>query len=198
MTDKEIKFIGESVTQGFEIYKNNFFPLIIFSGIAWLLSLITMMALSGPLLGSLVIVTLFLTDNEKFDLSTETIFKGFRYFVDLFLFVLIWGVGVGFVVFLVRPLPLGWLISLIISYSVNVLIMFGPFLIVDKNMKFWEASLLSIEKVKNKFQLFFMLYIFAFVLGLSGAILVLIGVFITTPLYFCILSVAYKRVFKKL
>jgi uncharacterized membrane protein len=62
-------------------------------------------------------------------------------------------------------------------------------------MDFWAASMASFEKVKTNFFPFLGLALIAGILGYIGAILCGIGLFLTLPLYFCIMSIAYREVF---
>ena len=73
--------------------------------------------------------------------------------------------------------------------------MFGMFLIVDKKMDFWPASMESINVVKTNFWPFLGFAVVAAIIGSLGAIACGIGVIFTLPIQGCILAVAYRAVF---
>ena len=73
--------------------------------------------------------------------------------------------------------------------------MFGLYLIVDRKMDFWEASMASIEKVKTDFFPYLGLSLVAAIIGEIGSLACGIGVFATAPIYFTILAVTYRDVF---
>jgi uncharacterized membrane protein len=73
--------------------------------------------------------------------------------------------------------------------------MFGLFLIVDRQMEFWSASMESINTVKTNFLPFFGLSVVAGLIGALGAIAFGIGIVFTIPIQACILAVAYRDVF---
>jgi uncharacterized membrane protein len=73
--------------------------------------------------------------------------------------------------------------------------MFGPFLIVDRNMGFWSASMTSFQTVKSNFWSFLSVSAVASVIGSIGGILFGIGIVVTAPLQACILTVAYRAIF---
>ena len=76
--------------------------------------------------------------------------------------------------------------------------MFGLYLIVDKNMNFIPASRQSIRTVKQNFWPFFGFAVVAGIIGSVGMLAFGIGIVLTLPIQICILSVAYREVFRKL
>jgi hypothetical protein len=73
--------------------------------------------------------------------------------------------------------------------------MFGLFLVVDRRMAFWPASMESLRGVKAQFWPFLGFYIVATVLGSIGAVLCGIGAFLTWPITVCAMAVAYRESF---
>ena len=82
-----------------------------------------------------------------------------------------------------------------VVFAVQAFLMFGLFLIVDKRMDFWPASLESLNKVKTNFWPFFGLSVVSSIIGSIGGIACGIGVIITLPIQACILTVAYREIF---
>jgi uncharacterized membrane protein len=188
--------IGKWIEEGFNLYKNNFTTLVLSALIALVLSTVTIGILTGPMLAGLIIITLQLIRKEAPKPEVGMVFRGFRYFLNTFLFVLIWGIAI-----LVGSLLVGWfpiigqLLSLFLVYAAQAFLMFGLYLIVDKQMDFWPASQKSIQTVKTNFWPFFGLAAIASIIGSLGALAFGIGVVLTIPIQICILAVAYQEIF---
>jgi uncharacterized membrane protein len=90
---------------------------------------------------------------------------------------------------------IGQLLSLFFVYAAQAFLMFGLYLIVDKQMNFWPASQKSIDTVKTNFWPFFGLAAIASIIGSIGALAFGIGVVLTIPIQICILTVAYHEIF---
>ena len=191
----QVKF-GDWIEAGFNLYKANFGILVLASVFAVVIGTITAGLLAGPMLAGLVLVTLQLLDRKEPVPEAGMVFKGFDYFLQSFLFVIIWGIGllIGSVVLGVIPV-IGQIASVAFVYAAQAFLMFGLFLIVDREMEWLPASKLSINTVKTNFWPFFGLSAVAGILGSIGAIACGIGVVFTIPIQGCILAVAYRDVF---
>jgi hypothetical protein len=190
--------IGEWIEEGFNLYKNNFGTLVLTAIIALVLTAITIGILAGPMLAGLVIITLQLLRKAEPEPDPGKVFRGFDYFLNAFLFLLVWGIAifVGSLILQVFP-GVGQLISLFFVYAAQAFLMFGIFLIVDKKMRFWPASMESIQTVKTNFWPFLGLSTVASIIGSLGGILLGIGIVLTIPIQVCILAVAYRDVFNE-
>ena len=148
--------IAQWIEAGFNLYKNNFTTLVLAALIALVLSTVTIGILTGPMIAGLIIITLQLLRKAEPKPEAGMVFRGFRYFLNAFLFIIIWGIAI-----LVGSLLLGWfpiigqLLSLFFVYAAQAFLMFGLYLIVDKQMDFWSASQKSIYTVKTNFWPFF-------------------------------------------
>ncbi len=190
----EVKF-GEWIQQGFELYKANILVWIVASLLAIVISVATVGILSGPMMAGLIWMALALVDRKDPKPQMGDVFKGFDFFLQAFLFVLVWFL-IELAVSLIGLIPcIGPLVVIVASIAIETAIMFGLFLIVDKKMEFWPASMLSLNKVKPNFLPFVGLLVVAMVIGHIGAIACGIGVVVTMPLMVCILAVAYRNVF---
>jgi len=195
---KPIVKFGEWIEAGFSLYKENFVVLVLASLIATILSAVTLGILSGPLFAGLVLIILACLDKKEPKAEIGDIFKGFEYFLDSFLFVIIWGAISIVITLLLTLIPCaGQIISMFVSIIISTLVMFGIFLIVDRKMNFWPASLASINLVKTNFFPFAGLMIVAGVLGYIGVLACGIGIIITMPIGACIIAVAYRDLFGK-
>jgi hypothetical protein len=188
--------IGKWIEAGFNLYKNNFTTLVLAALIALVLSTVSIGILTGPMIAGLIIVALQLLRKTEPKPEAGGVFRGFSYFFNSFLFTLIWGIAI-----LIGSLVLGWfpiigqLLSLFFVYAAQAFLMFGLYLIVDRQMDFWPASQLSIQTVKANFWPFFGLAAIASIIGSIGALAFGIGVVLTIPIQICILAVAYQEVF---
>ena len=195
MQKVQVKF-GDWIEGGFNLYKANFGTLVLASVFVVVISAITAGILAGPMLAGLVLVTLQLLDKKEPQPEAGRVFKGFDYFLQSFLFVIVWGIGIliGSVILGVIPI-LGQLASIAFAYAAQAFLMFGMFLIVDRQMDWLPASMESINIVKTNFWPFFGLSAVAGIIGSLGAIACGIGVVFTIPIQGCILAVAYREIF---
>ena len=188
--------IARWIEAGFNLYKNNFTTLVLAALIALVLSTVTVGILTGPMIAGLIIITLRLLRKTDPEPEIGAVFKGFNYFLNSFLFTVIWGIAILIGSLMVGWLPIiGQLLSLFIIYAAQAFLMFGLFLIVDKQMRFWPASQKSIDTVKTNFWPFLALATIASIIGSIGALAFGIGIVLTIPIQICILAVAYQEIF---
>lgn len=191
----QVKF-GEWIEKGFNLYKENIGVLILVSLLAGVLCVASLGILAGPMLAGLTLITLGLFDKKGPKPEVGKLFDGFNYFLNSFLFILVWGVVIFVASLILAFLPVvGQLASIFLAYAAQALLMFGLFLIVDKKMDFWPASMESINKVKINFWPFLGLSAVASIIGGIGVIVCGVGIVVTFPIQFCILTVAYREVF---
>ena len=195
MQKVEVRF-GKWIEEGFNLYKNNFGTLALASVIALVLSTVTIGLLTGPMIAGLLIMTLQLLRREEPRPDAGRIFRGFDYFLNSFLFVVVWGIPILIGSFILALFPIiGQLLSLFFAYAAQAFLMFGMYLIVDKQLNFRPASRESIKTVKTNFWQFFGLSAVAGIIGGIGAIAFGIGIVLTIPIQVCILAVAYHEIF---
>ena len=195
MDKVQVKF-GDWIEAGFNLYKNNFGTLVLASIFAVVIGTVTAGLLAGPMLAGLALVILQLLDGKVPPPEAGNVFKGFDYFLQSFLFVVIWGIGLVIGSAILGAIPVvGQLASLAFAYAAQAFLMFGLFLIVDREMEWLPASTLSINTVKSNFWPFFGLSAIAGIIGSVGVIACGIGVVLTIPIQGCILAVAYRSVF---
>ena len=195
MQKVQVKF-GDWMEGGFNLYKANFGTLVLASIFVVVISAITAGILAGPMLAGLALMTLELLDRKGPQPEAGNVFKGFDYFMQSFLFVVVWGIGIliGSAILGVIPV-IGQLAAIAFVYAAQAILMFGMFLIVDRQMEWLPASTESINIVKANFWPFFGLSTVAGIIGSIGAIAFGIGVVFTIPIQGCILAVAYREVF---
>ncbi len=185
------------VKEGIDMYKNNFIILALASLITILASGLSAGILAGPLFAGFIIITLKIYDNKAQDLTIKDLFSGFSFFLQSFLLFLVWGLLTLVASAILNILPfIGMLASICLQVAAGAFLMFALFLIVDKKMDFWPASMESINLVKTNFWPFLSLALVAGILGYIGIIIFGIGVIVTLPIYFCIITIAYRKSFQ--
>ncbi len=195
MQKVDIKF-GPWIEQGFNLYKEHIGILILASLLVVLLSALTAGILAGPMVVGLVLIVLAYLDGKEPAPGAGEVFAGLNYFLNAFLFYLVWGVVAIVVCFVLNLIPcVGQLAAPVVILAITTLVMFGPFLIADKQMDFWPASMASIEKVKTNFWPMLGFAVIVSILGSLGGIVCGIGMIVTLPLMYCVLAVAYREVF---
>jgi uncharacterized membrane protein len=135
-------------------------------------------------------------DRKEPKAQVGDLFKGFDYFLNSFLFVIVWGAGLGIISLILFFIPcVGVLAAIALFVAAQAFLMFAPFLIVDKRMDFWPASMESFNRVKTNFWPFLALALVAGIIGGIGEIACGIGIVLTLPIQACILAVAYREVY---
>jgi len=189
METNRVKF-SEWMEQSFNLYKEHFAALIVPSVIATVLSGVTAGILAGPMMAGMILLVLPLVDKQEQKPDINVLFKGFDYFAQTFLFVLVWGL-IGLVLSLILQfLPPLSAIAVVVLFT---FLMFAPFLIVDQKMAFWPASLRSMQIVKANFWPLLGYNFVTCVLGSIGGVLCFIGVCLTMPLGYFLLATAYRE-----
>ncbi len=180
--------------KGFDLYRDNLALFIPAALIAVVLSVVTLGILAGPMMVGLILITLARLDGQEAEIGD--LFRGFHLFLPSFLFVLVWGVVlfIGTVILGVVPC-LGQILGILYAYSLSTLVMFGPYLIAERKMEFWDASLVSINMIKQNFWPFLGFGIVAMIIGGIGAIACGIGVVVTLPIQYAVLAVAFRDLF---
>ena len=192
----DVKF-GEWIEQGFSLYKENFGILVLVSLVAVIVSGITVGVLAGPMTAGVLLIVFQLHDRKEPQPEVGNLLRGFDFFLNSFLFFVVWGIAIFVVSLILGLVPcLGQLASLFVVFVAHALLMFGMFLIVDKKMEFWPASVASFNMVKRNFWPFLGFSIVSNLIGGIGAVACGIGVVFTLPIQVCILTVAYREIFE--
>lgn len=190
----EVRF-GDWFSEGFNLYKAHLGLFVVASLIALLLAGISCGILLGPMAAGLIMIFFRLREGAMPPPGAGDVFKGFSFFLPTFLFTLVWFIIFFVVAAVLSVVPiLGQALSPLVGFVGGALIMFGLYLIVDRQMGFWEASMESINIVKQNFWWFLLLSIVANIVGGAGAILCGIGMIFTWPIQICVIGVAYQEV----
>ena len=111
-------------------------------------------------------------------------FKGFNYFLPLFLASLAGGmlVGIGLVLLLVPG------IYLAVGY------MFTSFLVLDYRMEFWQAMETSRAIITKNWFAFFGFALVLMAINLLGCLALGVGLLVSLPVTSCAVAIAYKEI----
>lgn len=195
MQAPQVRF-GDWFQRGFDLYRDNFGVLVGASLVALLLSLVTLGILSGPMYAGLILIALRLVDRDEPKPEFGDLFKGFELFLQSFLFWLVWSAVMLVISFLAVQIPcVGFVLSVVISVVLGALLLFGMFLIADRKMDFWSASMKSIETVGTGFFPFLAFAVATWLVGAIGSVLCVLGAALTMPIAVCAIAVAYRDVF---
>jgi uncharacterized membrane protein len=112
------------------------------------------------------------------------LFKGFDYFVPALVASLIIAVFV----------LCGTILCIIPGLVVAAMYKFTYLFIVDKRMDFWPAMQASHEIVKRDYVGFTLFLILMALVNLLGVLCCIVGIFVTIPVTFAAITIAYKEI----
>lgn len=192
----EVNFFGW-IERGFNLYKDNFGLMLVVVLVGGLLSFFTNGILAGPMSAGIILVTLGLLDKREPKPKFEDLFKGFDFFLQSFLFVLIWATAISAVMSLLMVLMcFGWFLALAVFLTAPAFLMFGMFFIADKKMNFWPASVAAFNLLKENPLPLLGISILAVLLAEVGFFACLVGMIFTAPICVCIMAVVYRDLVK--
>ena len=188
--------LSEWLEQGFNLYKNNMATLTVAALLVVLLSAVTLGILAGPLLAGFILMLLRMKDGTEPKPEIGDVFQGFPFFLQTFLFLLVYVVVdlVASTILAVVPL-FGFLASLFFSVALGTVALFTMFLIVDKRMDFWPAFMKSFETVKANFWMFLAFNAILQVAMVVGMMLCGVGLIFALPFAYAAVAIAYREIF---
>ncbi|NTW53478.1 MAG: hypothetical protein HGB15_01670 [Chlorobaculum sp.] len=182
---------SEYVQKGWDMFKEHVGEFVGFTLIMFAISLVsTRMEIFGSLLFSAVAAPLYagysitafkIISGQPFEFGD--FFKGFNYFLPLFLASLASGLIVSVGLLLIIP---G--IYLAVGY------MLTTFLIIDHHMEFWQAMETSRKIVTKNWFAFFVFALVLFLVNLLGMLALGLGLLVTIPVTSCAAAIAYKEI----
>ncbi len=180
--------IGNYIKKGWNLFNKYTWGFIGFTALFLFINIIlNIIPVIGPIIAMIInsvflagyyIVALQLLKNEPTKFGD--FFKGFNYFMPLFLYGLVGGIFIvlGFIIVLPG-------IYLLVGYLFTILF------IVDKKLDFWQAMEASRKRItKNWFSMFGFWILFMIMLFL-GLIPFGFGLLVVTPLMACSITIAY-------
>ena len=194
METREVK-LNEWLVEGFEVFKNHLGLLLTAMLVVLILSLLTAGVLAGFLTVGLIRMVLALYDGDRSP-QIGDLFRQWPRFKPAFLYSFIWGLVIMGPGYVLRMTPLlGQLLSLAYVALASSFLIFGLFLIADRDRGFGAASRESFEMVRSNLWPFMGFGVTVLVIGLIGAAFCGLGLIFTFPLSLCILGVAYREVY---
>lgn len=181
--------IGGWISESFELYKANFALLCVATLLALLLSVFTCGVLAGPLWAGLTLIILRVSRNEQPEPQIGDVFKGFDFFLQSLLYVVVLfvaGFVLGFIPMLGQVAP----------FLLMPLVMFAMCLIVDQKLEFWPAIVASFEKAKTEYVSLLVYWLVASLISVAGGILCGVGAILTAPFSAIAAVVAYRHLFE--
>jgi uncharacterized membrane protein len=173
---------GRWISEGWQLVKadiGNYFVMgLVFSLLNGMVPLI----LQGPLIVGFHIYTMKKLMNRPTEFPD--LFKGFNFFVP----ALVASLLISLFVFA------GTLLCIIPGLVIGAMYKFTYLFIFDKRMDFWPAMQASHAVVKNDYFGFTMFLLLMALVNLLGVLCCLIGVFVTVPLTFAAITIAYKEI----
>ena len=189
-SDYQIK-ISNWFSSGWKIFKKDAGVSIAFAvlaGICYLL--LSRIPFAGllvlyPIIAGFIIVSLISFRNQTVEFKNY--FGGFRHLIPLLVFTILSTIFIF----------IGVLLLIVPGVYLSVAYLFTPCLIVDKNIDFWPAMEISRKKVNKHWFGLFGFSILIILLNIIGCLSFFVGLFITIPLSTCIITAAYKDIFKE-
>jgi hypothetical protein len=180
------------IKQGWEMFKEHISEFVGFTLILFVASAVSSkLAPAGSLVFSAVISSLSagyalaafrLLSGQPIEFAD--FFKGFNYFLPLFLASLAGGfiVSIGFVLLIIPG------IYLAVAY------MFTTYFIIDYRMEFWQALETSRKIITKNWFAFFGFAFALFAINLLGGLALGVGLLVSIPVTACAAAIAYKDI----
>ena len=112
----DVKF-GDWIEKGFNLYKENFGILVLASLIAVIVSAVTVGILAGPMAAGVLLIVFQLHDRKDPRPEVGTLLRGFDFFLNSFLFFIIWGIAIFVASLILGLVPcIGQLASLFVVF----------------------------------------------------------------------------------
>jgi hypothetical protein len=181
--------VGGWINEAFELYKTNFGLLCLATLVAGLLGAFTCGVLAGPMFAGVIMIILRVSRQTEPKPQIGDVFKGFDYFLQALLLVVVLAVAYGVLSFL--PV-IGGVAGLLIA----PLVMFAMPLIVDQKQEFWPAIQASYEKAKEDYVSLLVITLLGSLISSLGLLLCGVGVILTAPFGAILSVVAYRHLFE--
>ena len=189
--------IGDAISAGWNIYKDNFGLVFLGCLITWLVSAVSCNVCLGPLLCGMFMVLARIIKKSEPKPEVGDVFKGFDKFLPAFLLVLVCGICYFVLQCILLIIPIiGWILLFIVAFAYGPILTWALMLIANRDMKWTEAVGFVLKATFNgKFTMPIVLGILAGIIGGAGIVVCGIGLLFTMPLALCIYAAAYEQVF---
>jgi MFS family permease len=187
--------IGKNIQQSFNLYAKNFVTLLLACLITGIISAVTLGILAGPLIGGVIILGLKLLRGEE--AKFNEVFGHFNQFIPTFpVTIMLWAASLA--VWVIASIPfIGWIIQIIAGPILGLLYFLAIGFVIDQKMKPVEALQRSIGCFAADPLILWVYSLVMVILAGIGAILLMVGVFLTMPLGMAGLIIAYQQISMK-
>jgi len=183
---------SDYVQKGWEMFKGHVGEFVGFTLLVFAISLASIKletfgslifsALAAPLYAGYSIAAFRILTGKSLQFSD--FFRGFNYFLPLFLA----GLASGIIV------SIGFMLLIIPGIYLAIGYMLATFLIIDYRMEFWQAMETSRKIVTKNWFAFFVLAIVLALINLLGTLALGVGLLISAPVTACAAAIAYKEI----
>ncbi len=181
--------IGAELSKGWKLFQQNMGLLIIAAVIALLVSAVTCGILAGPLMAGFLLVVRRLLQNDPVKPQSGDVFKGFDYFVQALILVVLAGVA-GCVLGMIP------VIGIVAGFVVNAFMMWSMLFVVFQKLTAIDAIKKVFELAKTgEFTMPLVCALIASLISGCGAIACGVGIFFTIPIGHCMLVCCYETLF---
>jgi uncharacterized membrane protein len=171
---------GRWISAGWDLLKADWLPFILMAVVFLVINSAIPLVLQGPLIAGFHVACIRKIMTGKTDVGD--LFKAFNRFGPCFLAFLVTAVFIF----------LGTLLCLIPGLVLAAMYQFAHLFIVDKKLDFWPAMQASHDLVKRDYVGFTLFWVVLILLNIAGALLCLVGLLVTTPLYYAAITAAYR------
>ena len=197
MADKQID-IGAELGKGWELYKANMGLLMVATLIGLVISGLTCGILYGPMSAGVFLIVRRVIQNDPVAPQAGDVFKGFDYFLQALLLVVILWVPAALVMTVLKvAVPfLGYLASMVISAFVSSVMMWGVLFVVHQKLTAIDAIKKIIDGLKSGTLTSALLFgAIACFLSNLGAFACVVGLIFTAPFAYCCLGNVYESLY---
>jgi len=196
MTGKQLD-IGCEFGRGWALFKQNMGTLIIASLIGTVLSLATCAVLAGPMTAGVLLMVRRLMLNDPVKPEAGDVLKGFDYFLQTFLYCLMFIVALCGVSLVLQVITgLGLLASLVLSLFAEAGLLWGLMFVVYEKMTAVDALKRLVNGVASgELIMPLVLGLLTGLLNRAGGVACLVGALFTIPLGYCVLVSAYDALY---
>jgi len=173
---------GHWISEGWALVTADLGNYVLLALVFVVLSSAVPVILQGPMIAGLHIFTMKKLLGRRAEFAD--LFLGFNYFVP----TLVASIVIGLFVFG------GTLLCVIPGLVVAAMYKFTYLFIVDKRMDFWPAMQASHAVVKRDYVGFTLFLLLMALVNLLGALCCIVGIFVTIPVTFAAITVAYKEI----
>lgn len=196
MSDKQID-IGVELGKGWELFKPNMGLVIVASLIGMLVSVVTCGILAGPMSAGMFLIVMRLIQKDPTTPQAGDVFKGFDFFVQALLVMVIGFVASMAVGFVLAFIPfLGRLVSMVVSLAISSLIMWSLMFVVYQKLSAIDAiKKVVTDLMSGSFTMPFIFGVVASLISSLGALACGVGIFFTVPLSYCCFASLYDTLY---